>query len=300
MAAHNDPAHWEALLPLASIMPLLRRARLESWAVPLFDTVDSLCTEGMLAAAEEARAPVIIAIYSGLLDRPEGPALAAYVRTRAEGAAVPMSLMLDHGGSVEHCRRALDLGFTDVMFDGSELPVDENIEVTREVVAIAHARRAGAEAELGHVGVGSSYQAYGAQGRGFTDPATVERFVAETGVDCLAVAVGTAHGHYEGEARVDLVLLREIAQRVALPLVMHGGSGVPDEQVRAAIGLGVAKVNIATDLFIAAGRVLAEAAATTQSYFGLTRASVDRVRDECMRCIALLGAEGRAGECVGS
>ena len=280
-------------MPVVSIAPLLRQARLEGWAVPLFDTVDSLCTEGMVAAAEEVRAPVIVAIYSGLLDRPEGPALAAYVRTRAEGAAVPISLMLDHGSSVEHCRRALDLGFTDVMFDGSELPIDENIQVTREVVALAHTRGAGAEAELGHVGVGSSYQEYGALGRGFTDPATVERFVAETGVDCLAVAAGTAHGQYEGEARVDLDLLAAIAQRVALPLVMHGGSGVPDQQVRAAVGLGVAKVNIATDLFIAAGQALAGAAADTQSYFGLTRAAVGRVRDKCEQCIALLGAEGR-------
>ena len=213
-------------MPLITIGPELARAQAEGYALPLFDTANVESTEGMIEALEEHRAPAMVALYSGLLDRPNGVALAAYVRQRATESTVPISLMLDHGLSFEHCIKALRAGFSDVMFDGSRLPLEENIAETKAVVRAAHAVGACVEAELGHVGSGRDYQTFGALRLGFTDPDTVERFVAETGVDMLAVAVGTAHGLYQGDPQLDLELLAAIHARVDIPLALHGGSGV--------------------------------------------------------------------------
>jgi fructose-bisphosphate aldolase class II len=283
-------------MPLASIAHELRRAQAGRYAVPLFDVVDTHTTEGVLRALEDRRAPGIIGLYSGLLDQPNGQALAAYVRVRAEGVSVPVSLMLDHGQSLEHCTRAIACGFTDVMYDGSKLPFQENVAATAAVVMAAHAKGLAVEAELGHVGAGSEYRSFAAQRRGFTDPDTVSRFVAETVVDFLAVAVGTAHGVYDGEPALDLDLLQRIRERTDVPLVLHGGSGCTEDQYRGAIAAGIAKVNIATDLFAAAATgVTAAAREGAPSYFALTRAAVEAVQDRAAHYLDLFGASGRAG-----
>jgi len=281
-------------MPLASIAPELRRAQAEHYAVPLFDVVDTHSTEGVLRALEDRRAPGIVGLYSGLLDQPYGPALATYVRVRAEEASVPVSLMLDHGQSAEHCSRATACGFTDVMYDGSKLRLEENVATTAAVVEAAHAKGLAVEAELGHVGAGSEYQSFGAQRRGFTDPDTVSRFVAETGVDFLAVAIGTAHGVYDGAPALDLDLLRRIRERTDVPLVLHGGSGCTQDQYRGAIRAGIAKVNIATDLFAAAAAgVTAAVREGAPSYFALTRAAVEAVQETATHYLDLFGASGR-------
>ena len=157
-------------MPLVHIAQELARAQQEHYAIPLFDTFDMHSTDGMFLAIEEKRAPVIVAIYESAMDRPNARALAAYIRTRAEDATVPVSLMLDHGTSFEQCIKAISYGFTDVMYDGSKLPLEENIETTRWVVRAAHAVGVPVEAELGHVGRGSEYQDFGALRKGFTDP----------------------------------------------------------------------------------------------------------------------------------
>jgi fructose-bisphosphate aldolase class II len=283
-------------MPLASIAHELRRAQAGCYAVPLFDVVDTHSTEGVLRALEDRCAPGIIGLYSGLLDQPYGHALAAYVRARAEGASVPVSLMLDHGQSVEHCTRAIACGCTDVMYDGSKLPFEENVAATATVVRAAHAQGLAVEAELGHVGAGSEYRSFGAQRLGFTDPDTVSRFVTKTGVDFLAVAIGTAHGVYDGEPALDLDLLRRIRDRTDVPLALHGGSGCTEEQYRGAIAAGIAKVNIATDLFAAAAAGVTTAAREgVPSYFVLTRAAVEAVEDRAGHYLDVFGASGRAG-----
>jgi ketose-bisphosphate aldolase len=252
-------------------------------------------TDGILAALEAKRSPGIVGVWSGLLDRPNGQALVNYVRNVAQAATVPVSLILDHGSSFEHCIKALAWGYSDVMYDGSKLPFEENISTTRMVVRAAHAVGASAEAELGHVGRGSEYQSFGAQRMGFTDPDAVERFVGETGVDSLAVAVGTAHGLYEGDPSVDLELLREIRRRVDIPLVLHGGSGLSDQQFRAAIAEGIAKINIFTNLAQAASARMVELAhGEGASYFGLMRAATQAFQEECELHIDLFGASGKA------
>jgi len=283
-------------MPVVTIIGELERARREGYALPLFDTVDMQSTEGMFRAFLEKRAPGIVALYSGLLQRPSTEALVAYIRTRAEGADVPVSLMLDHGASLDLCKRAVDLGFTDVMFDGSQLPLADNIAITREVVRYAHSAGVGVEAELGHVGRGSDYEDQGAVRRNLTDPDTVERFVVESGVDLLAIAVGTAHGLYAGVPELHLDLLQEIRERVGIPLVLHGGTGLSAEQFRAAIQCGISKINVATDLFVTAAKRIAESArGDNVSYFALGKTAEDSFLERCGYYLDLFGASGKAG-----
>jgi fructose-bisphosphate aldolase class II len=211
-----------------------------------------LGVEGVMDALIEKRAPTIMGIYSPCAAQPNGPAFAAYIRRRAEDTDVPISLMLDHGASVELCLEMLTHGYSDVMYDGSSLPIEENIANTRRIVQAAHAVGAGVEAELGHVGLGNEYDTFGDRKIGFTDPDTVEYFVKETGVDFLAIAFGNAHGLYKGEPHLDLDLVAEIRKRVAVPLVMHGGTGISDAQFQGAIQAGISKVNYFTTIMYSA------------------------------------------------
>jgi fructose-bisphosphate aldolase class II len=282
-------------MSLVSIGPELDKARNGRYALPLFDTIDMNSTEGMFLALEDKQAPAMIAMYSGLLERPNARAFATYIRTRAEEATVPVSLMLDHGSTFEQCIQAISYGFTDVMYDGSRLPLEQNISNTRAVVRAAHAVGVCVEAELGHVGSGTEYQGFGAQRKGFTDPDAVEQFVEETGVDFLAIAIGTAHGLYDGEPQLDSDLLHEIRGRVDIPLVLHGGSGLSDAQFRSAIAAGISKINVATDLFVTTTRRLVEAAgAEGVNYFTLGETSVASFRKRCGYYLDLFGASGKA------
>ena len=203
-------------MPLVSAVDGLARARAGRYALPCFDTFEMLGTEGMFAAFEAKRARRLSwrSMISSWNSRTVA-AFAAFARQMAEDATVPVSLILDHGSSFEHCIKALRLGFTDVMFDGSRLPVEENIAITRQIVRAAHAVGAGVEAEIGHVGQGSDYDSFGSQRAGFTDPAAVEHFVAETGVDFLAIASHSPRG-IQGQTGDRLDLLAEIRARVEI------------------------------------------------------------------------------------
>ena len=282
-------------MPLVSIKDELLRARMGGYAVPLFDAFDMHSAEGMFQAIAEKRAPAIVALYSAVMEEAHARAFADYIRRRAQEAETPVSLMLDHGRSLEQCVRAIRYGFTDVMYDGSHLPLEENIAHTREVVRIARAVGVGVEAELGHVGMGNEYESYGAKRKGFTRPEDVERFAAETGVDYLAVAIGTAHGLYTGAPCLDLDLLGEIRERVEIPLVMHGGTGLTPEQFRSAIAGGIAKINVATDLFVHAGeRMAAKAREGRANYFSLSKTAVEAFKERSGYYLELFGAAGRA------
>ncbi len=281
-------------MPLISITQELARAQQGRYALPLFDTFDMHSTDAMFAVAEEKRAPMMVAIYASSMDHPNARAFAAYIRARAEDVSVPVSLMLDHGRSFEECIKAIRYGFTDVMFDGSSLPMEENIAITRMVVRAGHAIGVGVEAELGHVGRGSEYEDLATRRAGYTDPATAETFVAETGVDFLAIAIGTAHGLYAREPQLDLDLLREIRTRVGIPLVLHGGSGLTEAQFRAAITAGISKINVATDLYVTTGRRLVEASqADGVSYHSLGTTALDSLQERVGYYVDLFGASGR-------
>ena len=282
-------------MPLVSIADELARAQAGRYALPLFDTFDLRSTEGMFHVLEERRAPVMVAIYASTMDRPNARALAAYIRARAEDSPVPVSLMLDHGRSFKECMRAIHYGFTDVMYDGSKLSYEENVETTRAVVRAAHAVGVPVEAELGHVGRGDDYEDLEVRRQGYTDPDAAVRFVEQTGVDFLAVAIGTAHGLYRKEPQLDMELLSEIRARVEVPIVLHGGSGVTEDQFREAIARGISKINVATDLYVTTGRRLVEAAQVEgASYHSLTGAAIESFQERCGYYLDLFGASGHA------
>lgn len=281
-------------MPLVSALSELTKAQAGGYAIPCFDTFEMLGTEGMFAAIEDKRAPTIVALYAHTVDAPNARAFAAFIRTMAEESTVPVAFMLDHGGSPEQCMKALCFGLTDVMYDGSKLPLEENIANTRMVVRMAHAMGATVEAELGHVGSGHDYTSFEDQRKGFTDPAIAERFVEETGVDALAVAIGTAHGVYRSAPQLDLEVLAEIRKRVDVPLVLHGGSGLSEEQFRAAIAGGIAKVNVFTDLGLTAGKqMIAAAGAPDASYFSISDTVRAAFRERCGYYLDLFGASGK-------
>lgn len=283
-------------MPLVSIVDTARRARREGWAVPLLGAVDSLTLDAVFEAAEAERAPVILGVYASACSDPRVAAVAAYARQRAADSDLPVSLMLDHGPSLELCHYAIDLGFTDVMLDASKLPIEENIALTRSLVERAHPLGIGVEGELGHVPFGRDYGEFAGRREGFTDPDTVPGWVRETGADLLAIAFGTAHGIYTAEPTIDVDLVQEIAARVPdVPLVLHGGSGLSAEQFQAAAAAGIAKANVSTELFVRAGEAVREAArADTVSYWDLTNEARAAFREACAYHIRVLGASGRA------
>lgn len=281
-------------MPLQSILQELQKASQGGYAIPLFDVFDMYSVEGVFEALEGKRAPTILGFYARFFDLPNAEALTAYICTRAQKTGMPVSLMLDHGASIEQCLKALRLGFSDVMYDGSQLPFNENIQNTHAVVQAAHALGASVEAELGHVGQGDHYDLFGRQRQGFTDPALVEKFVDETGVDILAIAFGNAHGLYQGEPRLDLNLVGEIRRRVQVPLVMHGGTGLTNAGYRDVIAAGISKINIATAIVnTASARMVDEAHAKDVSMFSMMDTVRHTYRDCCSHYLDVLGTSGR-------
>ena len=232
-------------MPLADPRPILAAARTARRGVGAFNATLLEHAEALVTGAEAARAPLVMQVsenavrYHGAL-RP----LALAARALADAADVPVVLHLDHAEDTALVREAVALGFTSVMYDGSRLPDDENRATTRDVVAHCHAHGVAVEAELGEVGGKDGVHAPGAR----TDPAEAARFCADTGVDALAVAVGTSHAMASRDAVVDLDLVAAIAARVPVPLVLHGSSGVDDATLRTVVTRGMTKINVATHL----------------------------------------------------
>jgi fructose-bisphosphate aldolase class II len=281
-------------MPLTTIQPELLKARRDGYAVPMFDIFELSLWHDVVRVAELKRGPVIAGMYDSFLSWEETPTAVAMLKHLAEQTSVPVSLMLDHGRSPEQCEKAIAMGFTDVMFDGSRLSLEENIAQTLRVVEAAHVRGVCVEGELGRVGSGREYDHEDAR-QFFTDPDEAARFVEETGVDFLAVAVGTAHGHYKGEPRLDLDLLGTIAGRVDVPLVLHGGTGLDEAQYRGAIEHGITKINIATDLYDRAQAAMTDAATGDKpSFFSITKAMHNTVRERMGYHFDLFGAAGKA------
>lgn len=243
---------------LVNLNDVLLRARSENYAVPAFDTDTNLLLEATLEAAEEMRSPIILQFHEVDLEERRIVHVTSLLRGIADTYSIPMVLHLDHGENPEKIRRAIDYGFTSVMYDGSHLPLEENIRNTKEIVAYAHDRNVSVEAELGHVG-GSDLDFNDTGASLLTDPQDVVRFVSETMVDALAVSIGTVHGVYKSEPELNLQVLERIAEVTDIPLVIHGGSGTPDDQMRKAISNGICKVNVFADLRIAFRKGMVEA-----------------------------------------
>ena len=234
---------------LANLYDVLPKAQAEHYAVGLFNTTDSDMLQAAIEAAEELRSPIIIGTAEVLLPYGELKLIAPSVIAAAKRATVPVVVHYDHGLTFERCMEALKLGFTSVMFDGSADDVAQNMAETREMVKIAHAMGATVEGEIGHVGQASSGDE-AAKDR-YTTVQEAQEFLAATGVDALAIAIGTAHGAYKMKPELDLQRLREIRSAVDVPLVLHGGSGLSDDDFRNTVRDGIAKINIFTDMCVA-------------------------------------------------
>lgn len=277
---------------LANLSDVLLPAQREHYAVGLFNTIDTDMLEAVISAAEELRAPVIIGTAEVLLPYGELKLIAPSLRAAAERARVPVVLHYDHGLTFARCMEALKLGFTSVMFDGSAGDAAENIAATREMVRIAHAMGATVEGEIGHVGQADTGD--NAVTDRYTTPAEAVSFADATGVDALAVAIGTAHGAYKMKPRLDLERLRAIRAAVDVPLVLHGGSGLSDDDFRSTIREGIAKVNIFTDLCLAGEAAMKEAAAAGLGYLDTRTKRVDAIRRAVETKMHLFGSVGRA------
>ncbi|MBR6790583.1 MAG: class II fructose-bisphosphate aldolase [Oscillospiraceae bacterium] len=277
---------------LCNLNDVLKKAQAEHYAVGLFNTTDTDMLEAAIAAAEELRSPIIIGTAEVLLPSGELDLIAPSVIARAKAASVPVVVHYDHGLTFERCMQALKLGFSSIMFDGSAGDEDENIALTAEVVKIAHAFGASVEGEIGHVGQAASED--NADTDSYTTPEEAVSFIERTGVDALAVAIGTAHGAYKSKPKLDIGRLKEIRAAVDTPLVLHGGSGLSDDDFRNTIREGIAKVNIFTDLCLAGNRAMAEGLEAGMAYLDIRNHKVAAIKEAVKAKILLFGSAGKA------
>jgi len=304
---------------LLSNKEILTSATARKYAVGAFNIQNLEGLQAVTTAAEAENSPIIVAVTPSSIKYAGLEYLANIVKTAANFVHVPMSLHLDHGKDFETVTRCLDAGFTSVMIDGSHLNFEDNVALTRTVVESAHAKGVSIEAELGRLtGVeGVSVEEREAI---LTDPEAAKKFVERTDIDALAVAIGTSHGAYKfrGEPKLDLRRLREIRERVDVPLVLHGASGVPtrtikkatkygakltgakgvsDETIRQAIRLGIAKINIDTDLRLAFTATIREVLATKPAQFDPRRIlgpAREAMKETVRKKMRLFGSSGKA------
>jgi fructose-bisphosphate aldolase class II len=298
---------------------LLQRAKREAYAVGAFNIQNLESLLAVVEAAEEERSPVIVAVTPGAIKYAGLNYLAGLVKTAAEASPVPMSLHLDHGEDVETVKKCLEAGFTSVMIDGSHLKFEENIALTRRVVDIAHPKGVSVEGELGRL-AGIEEKTVEEREAVLTDPKEAEEFVKRTGVDALAVSIGTSHGAYKfkGEPKLDFERLRLIRERVNVPLVLHGASsvpqwiiekatkygaelagakGIPEDHIKKVIAMGITKINIDTDLRLAFTATVREVLANSPKEFDprkILGPTKEAMKEVVKAKIRLFGSSGKA------
>ena len=274
---------------LVGLKEILALAQAGGYAIPAFNVYNMETVIGCITAAEDLHAPVILQTYSRLFKEGSGYYLAPSVLAAAKKAKVPVCFHLDHGASELETTRALRYGCTGVMIDASAMDFDRNVELTRKVVEAANYVEVTVEGELGHVGTVND----GCMDE-FTEPVEAKCFVEATGVAALAVLVGTAHGRYKKPPKLDIGRIAAINEAVGIPLVLHGGSGIPDDQIRAAIRSGIRKVNFGTDVCYA---FLDAVFASSKDVYAIDlfmKDAVKSVASFAKEKIRLLGAEGQS------
>ena len=283
-------------MPLVTTKQLLTDAQKNGYAVGAFNVENMEMVQAVVAAAEELHSPVIMQTTPSTVKYADVDYFYANVKTAAEKASVPVVMHLDHGNSFELAMRAYRAGYTSIMIDGSHESFEDNIAVTKAVVDACHPGGVPVEAELGKVG-GKEDDLEGGEGNPYTDPQEAKTFVERTGVDFLAVAIGTAHGVYKGIPKLDVDRLSEIRSVVDIPLVLHGTSGVPDDAVRECIKRGICKVNYATDLRIAFSKGVKEVLAENPDVFDPKKYNArgrEEVKKYVMDKIRVCGSAGKA------
>lgn len=236
---------------LKNLKEILDDAKQNKYAVGSYSCYNYETIRGAMEAVKELKVPGIIALGENYLDNMNPEEVVALVKLLDKiGTDVPIAIHLDHCKSVDHILQAIRAGFTSVMYDGSDLDFVENIMKTKKVVEVAHATNVSVEAELGSLALGEFSNEEGAE-QIYTDPEQAAQFIQETGVDALAVSIGTVHGMYKGEAKVDVGVLKKINAKVGdTPLVLHGGSGTPEKVIIECIENGIAKINVNTEISV--------------------------------------------------
>ncbi len=246
-------------MPLVSMTEMLKKAKAERYAVGQFNLNNLEFTQAILQAAQEENSPVILGVSEGAGRYMSGfKTIVKMVEGLMEDlkVTVPVAIHLDHGSSFDKCKEAIDAGFTSVMIDASHHPYEENIEITSKVVEYAHSKGVSVEAELGTVG--GQEDDVVAEGIKYADPKECEDLAKRTGIDCLAPALGSVHGPYKGEPKLGFKEMEEIRDITGLPLVLHGGTGIPTKDIQQAVSLGTAKINVNTENQIASAKVVRE------------------------------------------
>ena len=278
-----------------STTKLLEQAAAGGYAVGAFNVYNLEGARAVAAAAEAARSPVMLQLHPGALGH-GGSGLLALCLAIAHDATVPMAVHLDHSSEAEAITAALAAGITSVMADGSHLTYEENVVFTREMTALAHAKGAGVEAELGRIsGTEDGLTVPEFEAR-FTNPDQAADFVVATGVDALAVCIGNVHGRYPHEPKLDFERLQALREVVSVPLVLHGASGLPDDIIRQAIELGITKLNVNTEVRQAFVDALQERLSTAPKpdLVPLMEEAVAAMQRVVAAKIALFGSAGKA------
>lgn len=279
---------------LVTLNDVLLDAKKNHYAVGLFNTVNLEMAQGVLGAAEEAHSPVIIGTAEVLLGAASLMELAPLLKSLAQKAKVPVVLHYDHGLTEEKIGLAMRLGFSSIMYDCSGVSFEQNISLVSTMVERAHRRGITVEGELGHVGAnGEDGEAENDQSI-YTEPMDAKEYAERTGVDALAVAIGTAHGAYKKKPCLDLTRLSEIANVVDIPLVLHGGSGLSDDDFKNTIARGIAKVNIFTDLNVACAKAAHDAYKEGIGYTDVMPFLKAAVMQETLKKMTLFGSVGKA------
>lgn len=245
---------------LTTLKEVLVDARKNKYAVPAFDCVEDVMVRTILETCQKMRSPVVLMCLIGPdLDGNGWNYIPSLINAVADFHDIPIALHLDHATDLESIKRGIEIGFTSVMIDGSTLPFEQNVEITKTTVDMAHPKGISVEGELGRVG-GMDLQATVRAESTLTEPAEVEKFVTMTGVDALAVSIGTAHGVYQSLPNLNIQRLKELNEASSVPLVLHGGSGTPDDQIQNAVKNGICKLNIYADCRIAMAKGLQRSA----------------------------------------
>ena len=277
---------------LVNLNEVLKKAQKGKYAVGLFNTTDTDMLQAVIEAAEESNSPVILGTAEVLLPYGELKLIAPSVIAAAKRAKVPVVVHYDHGLTFDRCIEALKLGFSSVMFDGSAKHYEQNIAETREMVKIAHAFGATVEGEIGHVGEAAKEDNLLTDM--YTTPEEAKAYLEATGVDALAVAIGSAHGVYKKKPMLNIERLKEISSAVKVPLVLHGGSGLSDDDFKNTIRNGIAKVNIFTDLCLAGERAMKDGEEKKLGYLETRNLKVEYIKEAVKHKMALFGSVNKA------
>ena len=280
---------------LVNMKEMLAKARKEQYGIGFFNAVNVEMARAIIETAEELHAPVIVGTAEVLLPAMSLERVAEYLIPMARKASVPVAVHYDHGLTFEKCMEALKLGFSSVMYDCSTASYEENLDRVAEMVRICHAMDVTVEGELGHVGDNEGAGKLENPSDYYTDPAVAADFVRKTGVDALAVAVGNAHGDYKFPPKLDFDRITAIREATGTPLVLHGGSGLSDDDFREAVRRGVCKINIFTDLDKAGKAGIEEGLKKgAASMMGLIPYEIEAMKEVVRNKIGLFGSIGHA------